>query len=176
MRSPLPVLALAALALGATACSPSFDVHVSSKTTVQGSALGQLSQFFPPGAFAGFAGMDLSQTSDFKNAGISKDQVSSVKLKSLTLKIVSPSGATFDWLNSIKFNVTTDGQPTKEVAKDTSVSHSASSLSLAVDDVELAPYVTAPRMSLTTDANAVQPSEDTQIEADAVFTVVPKIL
>ncbi len=166
-------VALVLASLVSLSCSPAFDVHVSSQATIQSGGL--VSELLPADAFPQFVALDLSQTQDFKNSGIKKSEVKSVELTSLTLKIVSPRGATFSFLHGIAFSVETDGQPTREVAHQDSIPASATSVSLAVDGVELAPYVTAPHMTLSTSATGVPPSQDTTIEADATFRVVPNL-
>lgn len=154
--------------------TPAFDVPVSSETTIKGAGLvGQLVDAFGP--FAGFTAMDLTDTREFKNQGIDRNQVESVRLKSLRLSATEPSGADFDFLSSLAFHVEADGLPKRRVASLSPIPRDAGVLELALDDVELAPYVAAPSMSLTTEASGNPPARDTKVKAEAVFRVVPKI-
>lgn len=153
-------------------CHPSFDVTVTGQTTVDASPL---PVSLIPLNFTGFGGLDLSQTQEFKNQGITKDEIQSVKLVSVTLTIASPAGANFDFLTSLAFDVSAQGQPQAEVASLATVPQGATELSLAVEGVELAPYVTAPSMSVTSNAQGELPPQNTTINATMVFDVEPKI-
>ncbi len=167
--SALVVTAFMALLQG---CHPSFDVHVSSKSTVQGGGLVQNLVF---GLGTGFSNFDIAQQQDFKNQGVSKSDVNSVKLKSMQLKVTSPAGATLDFLKSIEFSATSDGLPTVSVASISAIPAGATTVDLAVANVELKPYIVAPSMSVTTNANGHPPPQDTEIEASLVLDVEPKI-
>lgn len=170
MRSVSALFVLPALLLAS--CGATFDVDVESSTTIpKGGFLEQLAAV----TFGDFGNMDISQSQGFKNAGVEKDQVDSVKLASLELKVESPAGGTFEWLDKMEFFVETEGQPKKRIAHKDAIPDSATTITFDVDDVELAPYVTAPSMNVTTSATARRPNEDTKIQAKLVFTVDPKI-
>jgi hypothetical protein len=153
-------------------CHPSFPVTVTGQTTVNASPI---PVSLIPLDFAGFGGIDLSQTQEFKNQGITKNEVQSVKLTGVKLTIASPSGANFDFLTSLSFDVSAQGEPQKEVASLASVPRSATELDLTVANVELVPYVTAPSMSVTSNAQGELPPQNTTINATMVFDVEPKI-
>jgi hypothetical protein len=166
----LPVL-MSALVL--TACHPSFNVTVTGSSTIPASAL-PLGGLLPVD-FGQFTALNLSSTEEFKNQGVSKDEIQSVKLTSVTLSVTSPSGGNFDFINSIAFAVSADGQATQQVASKDSIPAGSTHLSLDLAGVELAPYVAAPSMSVTTSAMGMSPPQDTTVEATLVFNVVPKI-
>jgi hypothetical protein len=159
-------------ALFLVGCHPTFDVTVTGQSTIPGSGLPGAGLIQLPFDFGGFGAIDLSSTQEFKNQGVSRNEVQSVKLKSVTLSISAPSGASFDFLDSIAFDASAPGQSQVAVAQITSIPRSSSQLSLAVDDVELAPYVAAPSMSVTTNAQGMPPSQDTTVSAVLVFEVV----
>jgi hypothetical protein len=169
VRLLVPVVA--ALVMGA-GCGVSFPVNIDAKSTIPGGGL--FSQIVP-NQFADFTSLDLSQSQDFKNAGVAKDHVDSAKLTSVTLSIVSPAGGTFEWLDDVAFFVETDGQPKKQIAHKTGIPNDATKVSLDVDGVELAPYIRADKMSITTSATAHAPREDTKIDAALVFDVDPRV-
>jgi hypothetical protein len=171
LRSFLMSLLMAGIFLSA-GCHPSFDVTVTGQTTVMASPI---PVSLIPLNFAGFGGIDLSQTQDFRNQGITKSEIQSVKLVSVKLDISSPSGANFDFLTSVSFDVSADGEPQAEVASLASVPRGATELNLTVENVELAPYVTAPSMSVTSNAQGELPDQNTTITATMVFDVEPKI-
>lgn len=166
-----PVLAAALLA--APGCHATFDVKVSSKSTVPG---GGLFQTLLPNGFGDFTSLDLSQTSDFKNAGVAKGDVESVKLTALKLTVAAPPDGTLEFIDDISFFVEADGLPRVKVAEAHGIPNDAKTVALTMTGVEIAAYVTAPKLSLTTEATAHAPKSDTQLQADAVFTVDPKIL
>ncbi len=164
-----------ALAILAGACRPTvyFETTVQGASTVQGSPLGGLLGQFP--AMSQFTNMDLSQTQDFQNQGITKNDVSSVKLKQFNLQITSPNDEDFSWLQSIAFTATADGR-SDQVASKSNVNqlplkapNPAFDLDLA--DVELAPYVTAPSMSITATATGQMPPQNTTVQATVRFGV-----
>jgi len=163
---------MAAAVLAAAGCGATFDVTQKSSTTVPG---GGLLQNLASGAFGDFTSLDLSSSQEFKNQGVSKDQVDSVKIKRFSLAVTSPPDGTLEFLDRIAFSVTADGQTTRRVAHKDSIPDAARTVDLDLDGVELAPYVTAPKMSLTTDSTAHAPSRDTVLEATVVFTVEPNI-
>lgn len=172
MRLVRHLMALCA-ALVLAGCNISFDVPVESETTVRGGGLfaGLLGN-----AFGDFANLDLSSSQEFRNQGVGKNDVKSVQLTELTLSIVEPASGNFDFISRISFFVEAEGLEKKRVAVADPVAKGLTRIELSLDDVELAPYITAPSMSLTTDANARAPEQDTKIQAKAVFSVVPKIL
>lgn len=155
-------------------CGPlTFEVPVESETTVEsGGLVGQLLEL---GSFAGFKGMDLSSSQEFRNQGIDKQHIDSVRMKSFRLEIVDPANAAFGFLDSIEFHVESEGLEPKRVAHLLEVPKDATAIDLALDDVDLAPYVTAESMSLTTKVTGRPPTKDTRIHAKVVFDVGAKL-
>ncbi len=178
MQHPHRLVSLALLlALAGTGCGAiaAFDATVTGKTTVQKGTL--LEQALPLD-FGAFGGIDLSQTQSFQNHDVKPSQVDSIKLKRLTLEITNPpSGQDFSFLNSIEFDVSADGQPTKRIAESApGAFQGATQVDLNLDGVELKPYATAPNFSITTKANAnKRPDQDTTIQATVVFHVIPHL-
>jgi hypothetical protein len=164
--------AVAAAGLVLAGCNPTFDVKVESESTIRS---GTILQNILGDAFGSFVNMDLSQSSDFKNTGVGKEDVERVRLRKLTLTITAPESADFDFLSSIRFFVESGELPRVRVADKGQVARGVRVVELDVVDAELQPYVTAPRMSLTTEANARAPTRDTVVKAEAVFAVTPKI-
>lgn len=171
IRTALP-LGLAVCVAWLSTCSSIDNIDVEAqgqavipKRSIVDELLGNL-------AFAGFSGFDISQTQEFQNAGYTKDQIDSVHMKRFTLTISSPSGATFDFLNSIRFYAETQDQPRVLIAELDPVPDGATQLDLdVVSDVDLTPYVVAPSMSITTEANGVRPAQETTVDADVVLDV-----
>jgi hypothetical protein len=123
-------------------------------------------------SFAGFDGFDLSQSQQFENQGYSKDQIDSVHMLELNLRITDPADANFDFIDSIRFYAEAEGLPRVLVAELADVPDGVTTLALDVkSSVELRPYVVAPAMTLTTEATGVRPPEETTVEAEAIFDV-----
>lgn len=153
-------------------CGATFDVSIDSSTTIKS---GGLVQNVVNANFGDFSSIDLSQSQAFKNAGVDKKHVDSVKLSSLDLVIESPEGATLEFIDDIEFFLEADGAPKKRLAFAKNIPNDSTSVALEIDDLELVPYVTAPAMNITTKTKAHAPQKDTTIKATLVFTVDPKI-
>lgn len=144
-----------------------FDVSEQADSSVQGGGIAATLLSSLP--FSGFANMDLTQNSTLKNQGVKKNQISSVKLTGAVLTVTSPSGETLDFISSLKFVAQTDGVADAQVAHGTDFS--GTSAELTPDGAELKPYVTAPSMTLSTDASGHPPGQDTTIHAVLHFAV-----
>jgi hypothetical protein len=163
-------VALAALALGTCSSLDNIEVPVTGDATIPRRSV--LDELVGNLSFAGFDGFDISQSQQFENQGYSKDQVDSVRMLEMTLTIRSPAGSNFDFLDAIRFYAEAEGLPRVLVAELEPVPDGASTLSLdVVSSVELQPYVVAPAMTLTTEADGVRPAEETMVEAEAIFDV-----
>jgi hypothetical protein len=157
------------LALSACSCGLDvFDVTVKGSTTVETGSL--LEQLVSLPAFSGFNSFDLAQTSEFQNQGVKREQIDSVKMKSFTLSVKSPAGATLDFIDQVSFFAETSGVAKKRVAHKV-IADGQSTVSLDLDAVELEPYVTAASMQITTEVSGKRPPVETTVEAVLVFTV-----
>ncbi len=160
--------ALGLVALATCADIDNFDVPVGAKATIPKATL--IDQVLGSLDFLGFNDIDLSKS--FANQGVSKDQVDSVKLKSMTLEITSPSGASFDFLDSVVFFAEASGLEKVQVASLAEVPGTSSKLDLVVNtEVDLKPYVVAPSMTLKAEIQGKRPDQDTTVEANAVLDV-----
>jgi len=172
---PIHVLAPALLgAVASVGCVPivAFDVPLSAETTVEGG--GVIEQFLDAFGFGDFANVELSSTDEFENNDVRREQVTSARLTALTLTIAAPQGADFDWLDEIAFSVSSDDQPTVEVASG-SIADDAVAATLDLEDVELAPWVRAPSFAITTDVTARRPPQDTTVRVDLVFAIAAEL-
>jgi len=172
-RSALVTLARAAsvLALAAlTTCDnlDNFEVTVGGKGVVPAGNL--VDELIAAVDFGSFESIDLS--TDLKNQGVTKDDVDSVKIIAFKLRIEAPPGATFDFLTSVSFYAETAGQPKVRIARIDSVPPGATELTLTVEpDVELKPYVVAPKMRFSGDVSGKRPMQETTIAAEVVLDV-----
>lgn len=169
MRYLVPLLLLL------PACNPTveFDVPVSGDTTVPAGTV--LEQVLDQFGFNAFTSMDISQSDQFKVNDVRKDQVTSTKLTKLTMTIKAPAGGNFDWLHKIQFEAAAANVSTQEVAHH-DVPTGVSTFNCDLDGVDLAPYVKADSMSITTNANAQHPDSDTTVHVDASFHVTAQVL
>ena len=157
-------------ALGACGGLDTFDIAESSAATIQGASI--LEQIVGDVGFGGFLNMDISQSEEFKNQGVEKNQIDSVRLKTLTLTITNPpSGQDFTFLESLKFYAEAEGLARTLIATGGPFAAGSSSVGLDVEDVELAPYASAPSMNVTTEATGRRPGQDTTVDAAIVLTV-----
>lgn len=145
---------LALLVLLFTAACPglgqvAFDVDSSGQSTVQGSPVGGLLPA-PPG-FENFNGASFSQSQKFQNNNTNRDHITSCRVGKLTLKVVSPTGATLSFLSKIEFFIKADTLP----------------------EVRIAEALTIPSGARAT---GTQPSQNTNIEADLKLPIEANIL
>jgi len=167
---------LAALVLlGLSSCGLNeFDVTQSGSTTISGGgALTNLLSTFP--SVQGFNNFDFSQAQDFKNQNAQKSHVSSAKVKSFTLKLTAPNDESFGFLDTIAFFVEANGNKVRVAHKENIASLGLNApnptLTLDLDDQELADFVKADTMTISTEVNGRQPTEDTTVTATIVFHV-----
>ena len=150
-----------------------FDVASQGTSTVQGSPLGAALNAFP--SFSGFGDLSFSQSQDFANNNTNKDHVVQANLTRLTLKTISPTGATLDFIQTVEFDIAAPGLPTVRIAEAT-IAAGATSVDLSLDAQDLAAYVKADSFSITTKGAGHQPSSDTTIEADLSLHIVANVL
>lgn len=164
-RRPL-FMALAVGMLAGCGGIDNIDVPVDAEATIPAASI--LDQLLDPFNFAGFDNIDFSQ--ELKNQGVTKSDVDSVHLQTFTLAVKAPAGQNFDFMDSISFSVETQGQPKAVVAKLDSVPKGATTLDLTVEkSLELAPYVVAPSMRMTTSVVGKRPMQETKISAHLLF-------
>jgi hypothetical protein len=146
----------------------SFDVMTSSQTTIQkGTAVEQLVGTL---GFGDFVALDLSQSQEFKSNDVQKRHVARARVQKIALRITAPQEQTFDFLKSISFFVEAPGLPKKRIAH-SEVPRGARNFECQIDDLELAPYVQADTMTITTAVSGRRPAMDTTVRADLVITV-----
>ena len=162
-----------------TACGPlGFTTEVKGQGTVPGgNALGGVLTMFPQ--LSSLTNIDFDQSQDFKNNNTSREKVTSVLLKSMTLKISSPNDQDFSFLESIQF-VAKSGENEAVFAQKSNISQQGlktpnPTLTLDSANVDLAPYVRASTMSIVMRGTGRQPPRDTQVEVVTVFDVFVKL-
>ncbi|MDY7226664.1 hypothetical protein [Hyalangium rubrum] len=166
----LALLLSAWACLGLVACAPvSFDSELKGETTVAKGPPGvtTLLNAFP--AIGSFAGLDFDQNPDFRNQGVSKDEVSSVKPKAIELRLLSPDDADFGFLDTLEFFAKA-GDQEKRFARKQDISRLGLQapnpvLRMEVEDVELQPFVAAPSMSIIVRGKGRMPEQEVRLQA-----------
>ncbi len=173
----MPKLLVLFAALLLPACGANvLTTSVKGQGTVQGDPthiLGALNAF--PG-LSGFSSIDFNQDQEFKNQGVKKENVVSVKITALRLNILSPSSGDFRFLDSLEFSAKAGGSEAVIGGK-TGIAQEQPSRTLILDvrDVELQPYVTAPSMTVTTSGKGRYPAQETTLEAQLDLRVEWKL-
>ncbi|MFT3710729.1 MAG: hypothetical protein QM817_24155 [Archangium sp.] len=157
-------------------CTPqiNFNTELKGQTTVQGSPLGPVLSVFPQ--VGNFSNLNFDTNQDFKNNNADRFHVKSMKATAFTIKIVSPNNQDFSFLDSLEFAASAEGVAEKKVAGKTNIGSLGlaapnPTLTLDLEDVELAPYVRANAFTISARGNGRQPSADTTLEANVKLTV-----
>ncbi len=146
-----------------------FDITRSAQTVVPGSLL---TQVLTPLGFAALSDMQLSNSTEMQNQGVKPNQIDTIKLKMLRMRVVKPpSGQDLSFFKSIEFFAESSGLEKKLVAKGGPFAANQSQVDLQLLEVDLKPYVTAPNMSLTTKVDGHSPPQDTTVEATVTLRV-----
>lgn len=162
-------IAVASL-LGLTMCESldNIDISAGGKTTVPKATL--VDKLLGAVDFAGFEKVDFTQ--NFKNQGVTEDQVDSIHVKAMSLIIEAPNGGNFNFLKTLHFFAQAEGLDKVEIASMVMVPQGKRELDLTINtDIELKPYVTAPSMQITSEIEGERPEQDTLIGAAVVLDV-----
>jgi hypothetical protein len=174
MRSASLIPPWACLAL--VACAPtSFPTELKGETTVPAGPPGVITVLNAFPAIGSFAGLDFNQNQDFKNQGILKDEVNSVRVDSVELTLVSPSSADFSFLDTLEFYAKAGDQEVR-FAHRQDISRLGLKapnpvLKLEVEDAELQPFIAAPSMSVIVRGRGRLPEEEVRLKASVVLDV-----
>ncbi|MCA2980273.1 MAG: hypothetical protein INH37_18540 [Myxococcaceae bacterium] len=169
MRTPVLIASL-----GSVACGPIvFTATLSGQGTVAGSPLGALLSTFP--SIGALTNVDFAQNQDFKNNQVTRDMVRAVKVTALSARIVTPASADFGFVESLEFSARAAANQAV-FARKGDVATAASrppNATVAFDllDVDLAPFVREPTMTLALSGRARQPPSDTTLEVQVSLRV-----
>ncbi|GMU04451.1 hypothetical protein [Corallococcus caeni] len=166
-----------AAGLSLSACSPSsFLTEVQGEATVPASPAGTptLLNAFP--AISSFSALDFNENQDFKNRDVTKDEVSRVQVKSMTLKLLSPNDQGFDFLDSLEAVARAGNSESRFAARDgisgLGLNAPNPTLSLKADgSVDLRPYVAAPSMAIILRGTGRLPEREVRVQATVVLEV-----
>lgn len=163
--SGVRVFAAAALLASASGCGLlSFDVDQDIPAqTVPGSPLGAL---LPVSLFAIPMNVDIRSETTAHGTG----PASSVTLSSISLTVMSPSGATFAFVDSIAISISAPGLAEIEIARLQPVPGAASISIPPEGGVDLLPYINA-GATITASASGHMPASDTTFAGKVIVTV-----
>jgi hypothetical protein len=162
--------------LALVACAPtSFPTELKGETTVPAAPAGTVTVLNAFPAIGSFAGLDFNQNQDFKNQGITKDEVNSVRVHSVELFLLSPSDADFSFLDTLEFYAKAGDQELR-FARKQDISRLGLGapnpvLKLEVEDTELQPFVAAPSMSVIVRGKGRLPEQEVRLKADVMLDV-----
>lgn len=172
---------VAAAGLGLAACAPSsFTTELKGESTVPAGPPGVTTDLNAFPSISSFAGLDFDQNQDFKNQGVKKSDVTSAKVKSLTLRVLSPNDQDFTFLDSVEFFAKA-GDREARIARRQDISRLSLRppnpvLSLDVDGVELQPFVSAPTMSIIVRGRGRMPEREVRLQAVVALEVEDGLL
>lgn len=140
-----------------------FTIERTAQTNVPGASI--LEQLAGDLGFDDLATFDITDDETLANQGITKNQIDSVTISSLSLRVVSPMGGDFTFLDSLEFFASSSDMEAKRIAAGGPFAMGESEVFMSLDMVELAPYATADSMMITTQVEGRRPDQETQIEA-----------
>lgn len=114
---------------------------------------------------------------EFEANDTRKDKVESIKLNFIDLEITAPQGETFSFLKHVYLYINADGLDEKRIAYKENIDNSTSTISLDIEDVELADYIKKDSYSLRVESvTDEQLSQDVDVHADLQFQVKARAL
>ncbi len=163
MRRLAPLLMLVPVAC---ATLLNFTVEQTASTDVQGSALGGLLAVVDLGELSS---LDVAVAQELENQGVAPGDVSEVLVVSLELD--GRDGAAIDFIDTLDVTIEADGLDPLRIAWVDEVPDGATHVALTVTDADLADYVSAPSMTIVTDASGTAPADDVTLDATIVLSV-----
>ncbi len=154
-------------ALLLSSCSPAaVRTELKGETTISGDPAQPPLAAFP--TVAALASVDLRKHPEVQAAGLAEADISSVKVDSVRLRIVSPPSEDFSWLESVTW-VAKSGDLETVVAEKTGIAALGltapnPSLQLDVKPHELKGHVQAPSISFLGRTKGRHPKTDTRVE------------
>lgn len=152
-----------AFALAACGGLDTFTIEQTAQTTVSGASI--LEQLAGDLGFDDLATFDVTENETLANQGVTKNQIDSVTISTLSLRVLSPMDGDFTFLDSLEFFVSSGDMQTERIASGGPFAMGDSEVFMNIDMVELVPYATADSMMITTQVEGRRPDQETQIEA-----------
>ena len=153
----------------ALCCSGVDDFEVTQTATAQVPAGTVLDTLPADLGFDDLTKVDVQESREYANQGVSESDVDSVRL--VRVKLTVRGGGDLAFMDSVEFFVESPGLPRVRVARGGPFPAGTSEVELQLDDVELKPYVIADSMDITSAATGRRPAEMTTIDAELVLLV-----
>lgn len=156
------------LALFACADLLTVPVETSASTVVEGQgAIGGILDLIE---FAGFSDFDVVVEEELANQGVEEGEIREAYLTAFTLS--TPDGDDLSFVDTFAVYVEAEGQPRTRIAHQEAFPEGEPVVELTLDDVDLAPFIVAPSMTITTEVTGGPPVDDTTVDADIALEVV----
>ncbi|HZI13908.1 MAG TPA: hypothetical protein VE153_26260, partial [Myxococcus sp.] len=131
-------------------------------------------------AVSSFAGLDFNENQDFKNQGLGKDEVTSARVQTLTIEVVSPNDQDFAFLDSLEFFARAGDREARIAHKEQiprlNLRPPNPVLTLELDGLELQPFISAPTMSIIVRGRGRMPERDVRLRAVVTLEVEAGLL
>jgi len=158
--------------LGWTACSGELariDVDFKDRTTVEGGGL--LTQLTGTLGFDGFTQMNLIDSQELQNQGVEPGDISSAKLTTFRMTVISPDDGDLSFIESMDVLVGGPNLDEVQIASQDTFPPGQQVVDFVLPGTDLTDYVVSESMTLTTDVTGNLPQRDTLIGAYVVLTV-----
>lgn len=149
----------------------SITIEESAQATIPGNSLGELTDLIDTLGFDGFSDMDISESEELRNQGVSPGDISSTTLEKFELTVLSPTDGDLSFLSEVAVYVETADLEPLRIAYSDSFPEGQKNIVFELDDVDISEYVVQDSMNITTEVAGSPPSEDTSIEADIALEI-----
>ena len=143
----------------------SITVEEQAQTTIQGSSIGELTDLIDTLGFDGFSDMNISESEELQNQGVSTGDISNTKLQAFELMVLEPSNGDLSFLSEVTVYIEASDLERLRIAYSDSFPEGQNTVVFELDDVDITDYIVQESMNITTDVTGSPPSEDTTIEA-----------
>lgn len=171
-RQSLRVKHALLLAAALSACAGAvFTISVDDQATAtiaQGSIVEQLVDDL---GFGAFNDIDVTDSEELANQGVEPGDIDGVYLMALDVRIVSPDGADFDFVDTLEFDVVAPGLPAVLLASSRPIEDGATRIEFDIEDIDLTDYATSTSMTFNSRIRGRRPSQDVTVEASYVLDV-----
>ena len=146
------------------------DVSESATAEIPGSGpLGDVTNLVGDLGFGGFAEMNIVESEELANQGISPGDIEEASLSAFSLTVEAPTDGDLSFIESMDVFVESPDLPKELVASQTAFD--ANSVTFDLVALDLTSYIVSESLTITTDVSGTPPEEDTTIRADIVLTV-----
>ena len=159
------------LVLALLACGPLVTIQVDEtvSTTVPAGTL--VESLVGEIGFDGFLDMDITAADELRNQGVRPEDITEARFELFDLRATEPDGADLSFLDTLSLSVEAPSLATAQFASSADFPEGQERVSLALDDLDLQPYVVSQNMTITTAATGHRPDDETTVVAHFVLAV-----